>query len=99
VRDWLRTARIRLRRRARRVVGILVLLVLSALLLVWARLSQGFNRDVLVNVGASVVIVALSYAIFDPLFEELRRSRVEEHAMFDHDDFNRHVSTPPTWSR
>ncbi len=93
MREWLRTARIRLRRRARRLVGIFVLLVLSALLLVWARLSQGFNRDLLVNVGASVVIVALSYAIFDPLFEELRRSRVEEHAMFDHDEFNRHVST------
>jgi hypothetical protein len=86
VREWLRTARIRLRRRARRLIGIAVLLVLSAVLLVWARLSEGFNRDLLVNIGASVVIVALSYAIFDPLFEELRRSRVEEHAMFDHED-------------
>ncbi len=86
MREWLRTARIRLRRRARRLIGIAVLLVLSAVLLVWARLSEGFNRDLLVNIGASVVIVALSYAIFDPLFEELRRSRVEEHAMFDHED-------------
>jgi hypothetical protein len=93
VRERLRMARIRLRRRLRRLLGILVLLVISAALLGWARLSAGFNRDVLVNVGASVVIVALSYAIFDPLFEELRRSRVEEHAMFDHDEFNRHVST------
>ncbi len=93
MRDWLKRARIRLRRRLRRLIGIVVLLVVSVLLLVWARLSAGFDRDVLVNVGASVVIVALSYAIFDPLFEELRRSRVEEHAMFDHDEFSRHVST------
>ncbi len=93
MREWLRMARNRLRRRTRRLVGIAVLLVLSAVLLVWARLSAGFNRDLLINVGASVVIVALSYAIFDPLFEELRRSRVEEHAMFDHDEFSRHVST------
>jgi hypothetical protein len=93
VRGWVKTARVRLRRRLRRLVGILVLLVISVVLLAWARWSEGFNRDVLINVGASVVIVALSYAIFDPLFEELRRSRVEEHAMFDHDEFNRHVST------
>ena len=93
MRGWVKTVRVRLRRRLRRLVGILVLLVISAVLLAWARLSEGFNRDVLINIGASVVIVALSYAIFDPLFEELRRSRVEEHSMFDHDEFNRHVST------
>ncbi|OLB76466.1 MAG: hypothetical protein AUI14_18680 [Actinobacteria bacterium 13_2_20CM_2_71_6] len=92
MRGWWRTARIKLRRRVRRLIGVLVLLVLSTLLLVWARLSTGFNSDLLLNVGASVVIVALSYAIFDPLFEELRRSRVEEHAMFDHDEFSRYVS-------
>jgi hypothetical protein len=37
--------------------------------------------------------VALSYAIFDPLFEELRRSRVEEHPMFDHAEFSSHAAS------
>jgi hypothetical protein len=75
----------------RRLVAVLVLLLVSALLLGWAFYSAGFTRDVLVNIGASIVIVALSYAIFDPLFQELHRSRVEEHASFDPDTFSRHV--------
>ncbi len=88
MRDWLRAARIRVRR----LVAVVVLLLASALLLAWARWSSGFTRDVLINIGASVVIVALSYAIFDPLFQELHRSRVEEHANFDPEDFSRQVS-------
>jgi peptidoglycan/LPS O-acetylase OafA/YrhL len=71
-----------LQQRLRRILGVLALVAISAALLIWARLSEGFTRDVLVNIGASVVIVAMSYAIFNPLFQELRRSRVEERPSF-----------------
>lgn len=81
-----------LQQRLRRILGVLALVAISAALLIWARLSEGFTRDVLVNIGASVVIVAMSYAIFDPLFQELRRSRVEERPSFDSDKFSRSVS-------
>jgi len=82
-----------LQHRMRRVIGILSLVAISVALLIWARLSEGFTQDVLVNIGASVVIVALSYAIFDPLLQELRRSQVEEHPDFDSNKFSRSVST------
>lgn len=90
---WWKKARLRLRRRARRLVGVLVLLVVAALLLVAARLTRGFNSDLLLNLGAAVVMVALSYAVFDPIFEEVRRSRVEEHPRFDQQEFSAHVAT------
>jgi hypothetical protein len=92
LRGWWRKARLRLRRRARRLVGVLILLVIAAILLLWARLTTGFNSDLLLNIGAAVVMVGLSYAVFDPIFEELRRSRVEEHPSFDHDEFSGHVA-------
>ncbi|GAA4710392.1 hypothetical protein [Phytohabitans rumicis] len=92
MRGWWRLTRARLRRRARRIVGVLALLTVAAVLLVWARLTRGFNSDLLLNIGAAVVMVALSYAVFDPIFEELRRSRVEEHPSFDHDEFSDHVA-------
>ncbi|HEU4422937.1 MAG TPA: hypothetical protein VFR67_10445 [Pilimelia sp.] len=92
MRGWWHRTRRRLRRRARRMVGIAVLLAVSAALLAWARVSEGFNSDLLLNIGASVVIVALSYAIFDPIFEELRKSRVQEHPAFDHDEFSERVA-------
>jgi len=72
-----------LRRRQRQVLGIVALFVLAALILVWARFVTGYTRDVLINVGASVIIVAMSYAIFDPIFEEIRRARVQEQPYFD----------------
>ncbi|WBB68715.1 hypothetical protein [Micromonospora sp. WMMD812] len=82
----------RLRWRLRRVAGSLALVVLSVALLAWGRAEDGYDRDVLLNIGASVVIVALTYAIFDPLFEELRRSRVEEHPRLDDEEFSAHVA-------
>lgn len=81
-----------LRSRLRRVAGSLALVVLSVALLAWGRAAEGYDRDVLLNIGASIVIVALTYAIFDPLFEELRRSRVEEHPRLDDEEFSAHVA-------
>lgn len=75
------------------MAGFAALVALSAVLLVWARAADGYNRDLLLNIGASIVIVAFSYAIFDPLFEELRRSRVEEHPIFDDAEFSAHVAS------
>ncbi|WP_319461349.1 hypothetical protein [Micromonospora sp. RTP1Z1] len=82
----------RLRWRARRAAGFLGLLALSAVLLAWGRTVTGYNQELLLNIGASIVIVAFSYAIVDPLFEELRRSRVEEHPRFDDEEFSAHVA-------
>lgn len=83
----------RLRWRGRRAAGFLGLLALSAALLAWGRGVTGYNQQLLLNIGASIVIVAFSYAIVDPLFEELRRSRVEEHPRFDDEEFSAHVAT------
>lgn len=69
-----------------------MLLTTSALLLLWAWVADGYTRDVLINIGASVVIVAFSYAIFDPVFQEVRRSRVQEHPTFDDETFSRNVA-------
>ncbi|PWU48224.1 hypothetical protein DLE60_34490 [Micromonospora globispora] len=82
----------RLRWRGRRAAGFLGLLAVSAALLAWGRVVTGYNQELLLNIGASIVIVAFSYAIVDPLFEELRRSRVEEHPHFDDEEFSAHVA-------
>jgi hypothetical protein len=60
-----------------------LLLIASAAMLVWAWRLHGFARDLLLNLGASVVLAAISYVIFDPLFEEARKARVQEHVSFD----------------
>jgi hypothetical protein len=59
--------------------------------LVLARYSGEYGRDVLINIGASVLIVALSYAIFDPVFEQIRLARVQEQS-FDDAVFCRNVA-------
>jgi hypothetical protein len=73
------------RRRRRQLLGFTLLIILAAAVLgsaAWA--DEGtYLHEVLVNVGASVVIVAMSYAIFDPIFEEIRRARVQEQPYFD----------------
>jgi hypothetical protein len=82
----------RITRRMKQLAVILILLTASALILLWAWAVSGYARDVLINVGASVVIVALSYAIFDPVFQEIRRSRVQEQPTFDDENFSRNVA-------
>ncbi|GIH28242.1 hypothetical protein Aph01nite_65520 [Acrocarpospora phusangensis] len=86
---WWRRAVFRLR--PRRTVGVVTLLGASAGLLAWASATGDFQRDLLLNIGASVLVIAFSYAIIDPIFEELRRSRVEEHPLFDDQRYSDHV--------
>ncbi len=81
-----------LRRRRRQLLGFTGLLALAALVLLWARYTTGYTREVCINVGASIVIVAMSYAIFDPIFEEIRRARVQEQPYFDDESFCHHVA-------
>ncbi|MGW5557781.1 DUF5919 domain-containing protein [Micromonospora sp. NPDC003944] len=72
-------------RRAFVIGGALFALAVVMLLAAWR--STGFLSDLLLNLGASVVLAAISYVIFDPLFEEARRARVQEHLSFDQQAF------------
>ncbi|WCN84212.1 DUF5919 domain-containing protein [Micromonospora sp. LH3U1] len=81
------------------------LLLVACLMLVAAWLSSGFLSDLLLNLGASVVLAAISYVIFDPLFEEARKARVQEHLSFDQQAFvtrlhrsGRRVRILDTWT-
>src|SRR5262245_11659010 len=74
-----------LRPRRRQVIWALAMGVLGAALLVIARNAAGFSQDVMINVGASVVMVALSFIVFDPIFEDMRKNAVEEHRTLNQD--------------
>ena len=74
--------------RQRRAFGVGgALLGIAILMLLAAWISSGFLSDLLLNIGSSVVLAAISYVIFDPLFEEARRARVQEHLTFDQHAF------------
>jgi hypothetical protein len=99
----------RIGRNVRRQVRSLVvggaLLLVSVGMLVAARLLKGFNSDLLLNLGASVVLAAVSYVIFDPIFDEARKARVQEHERFDQDTFienlretGRNIRILDTWT-
>ncbi|WBB68597.1 hypothetical protein [Micromonospora sp. WMMD812] len=95
-----RTAR---QRRAFVVAGALLGVAAAMLLAAWR--STGFLSDLLLNLGASVVLAAISYVIFDPLFEEARKARVQEHLSFDQAAFvarlhhsGRRVRILDTWT-
>ncbi|MFK3979058.1 DUF5919 domain-containing protein [Micromonospora sp. NPDC050397] len=101
---WLRVGdRVRRQRRAYTRGGLLLLV--SVVMLVWAWRTDGFASDLLLNLGASVVLAAISYVIFDPLFEEARKARVQEHVSFDQRAFievlartGRRVRILDTWT-
>jgi hypothetical protein len=65
-------------------------------MLVFAGSAEGYRQDLMVNLGTSLLIVALTYAIFDPVFQELRRSRVSEQPFFDEVRFSRNVTATTT---
>jgi hypothetical protein len=74
-------------------------------MLMAARSARGFSSDLLLNLGSSLVLAAVSYLIFDPLFDEARRARVQEHDRFDQAAFidrmretHRHVRILDTWT-
>ncbi|TDC37109.1 hypothetical protein E1211_11330 [Micromonospora sp. 15K316] len=80
-----RSGRTPRQRRAFVVGGGLLATAVVMLLAAWR--SSGFLSDLLLNIGASVVLAAISYVIFDPLFEEARKARVQEHLSFDQEAF------------
>ncbi|MGC4760148.1 DUF5919 domain-containing protein [Micromonospora trifolii] len=90
-------------RRAFVVGGALFAIAVVMLLAAWR--STGFLSDLLLNLGASVVLAAISYVIFDPMFEEARKARVQEHLSFDQQAFvtrlhrsGRRVRILDTWT-
>ncbi|MFI6783425.1 DUF5919 domain-containing protein [Micromonospora sp. NPDC050276] len=90
-------------RRAFVVGGALLATAVVMLLAAWR--STGFLSDLLLNLGASVVLAAISYVIFDPMFEEARKARVQEHLSFDQQAFvarlhrsGRRVRILDTWT-
>lgn len=96
-----------MRRRLRRTAPVGgSLLALSAALIVWSWLTAGgFGSDLLLNLGASLVLAAVSYVIFDPIFEDASRARVQEHERFDQDGFidrirdtRRNIRILDTWT-
>jgi len=85
-----------LRVRRRQVRWAVLLGAAGALLLVVGKDTTGYGQDILVNVGASLVMVALSFIVFDPVFEDLRRNAVEEHRTLDHDQLIGHIAAAQT---
>ncbi|MEV6349129.1 DUF5919 domain-containing protein [Actinoplanes sp. NPDC051851] len=93
----------RWRRRTLVVGGILFLASLA--MLVVAGSTRGFTSDLMLNLGSSLVLAAVSYLIFDPIFDEARKARVQEHARFDETSFieqmrdtHRDVRILDTWT-
>lgn len=85
-----------LRVRRRQVQWAVLLGAAGAVLLVVGRGTSGYGQDILVNVGASLVMVALSFIVFDPVFEDLRKNAVEEHRTLDHDRLILHIAAAQT---
>jgi Domain of unknown function (DUF5919) len=73
------------RSRTRQLVWAGLLALLGVALLVGAYATADFTRDVLINLGASVVMVGLTFVVFDPIFEDMRRNAVQEHRALNHD--------------
>lgn len=82
-----------LRPRRRQAIWALILGVGGTALLMIAKDATGFGQDVMINVGASVVMVALSFIVFDPIFDDMRKNAVEEHRTLNHDQLVANVST------
>jgi hypothetical protein len=81
------------RSRTRQLVWAGSLAVLGAGLLAGAYGTAEFTRDVLVNLGAGVVMVGLTFVVFDPVFEDLRRNAVQEHRDLNHDQLVADIAT------
>ncbi len=46
----------------------------------------------LINPGASVVMVGLTFVVFDSIFEDMRRNAVQEHPDLNHDQLVAHIA-------
>lgn len=74
-------------------------------MLVAAGAIRGFASDLLLNLGSSMALAAVSYLIFDPIFDEARKARVQEHERFDQASFidrmretSRNIRILDTWT-
>jgi hypothetical protein len=91
-----RTVRLFLRSRRRQITLAVLLGAAGAILLVAGAQVSGYSQDIMVNLGASFVMVALSFIVFDPVFEEMRRNAVEEHRTLNHDQLVNHIAAART---
>ncbi len=73
------------RSRTRQLVWAGSLAALGAALLEGAYETADFTRDLLVNLGVGVVMVGLTFVVFDPIVEDMRRNAVQEHRDLNHD--------------
>jgi hypothetical protein len=95
-----------LRRRVRYVAILAALSVATIVLLVVAYDTTGYVRDLSLNVGASLVIVIVTYLIFDPVIQGLRAASTREHPKLNFELFiervanaRRTVCILETWTR
>lgn len=88
-----RTTVWRLTARVRPVWAAVAVTLLAVALLVFARLVEGFNRELLLNLGASLAFVPPTYLVFAPIFERLRQTAaaIEEHLVLDIDLLISHI--------
>jgi|SRR5690242_11706644 len=89
-RGWLAASRL-LSRRVRHLVAVVVLGIAAVVLLAEARFVGGYWQGLLLNVGASLVMVIATYLIFNPIFAEIRAVTSQEHPRLDYDAFIDHV--------
>ncbi|GAA4470288.1 hypothetical protein [Phytohabitans houttuyneae] len=84
------------RSRRRQIVLALLLGVAGVTLLVAGKDVAGYGQEILVNLGASLIMVALSFVVFDPIFEDMRRNAVEQHRTLNHDQLVSHIAAAQT---
>lgn len=89
---WLAAFRSTARRRRRHLASVVALAVVSTALLVIAAFVDGYRQDVMVNVGAGLLMVIATYAIFNPLFAELQTANIREHPKLDQSAFIQHIA-------
>jgi hypothetical protein len=82
-----------LRSRRRQVALAVLLAVVGLAALVGGWYVRGYGQEIMVNVGASLLMVALSFVVFDPIFESMRRNAVEEHRTLNHDQLVENITT------
>jgi hypothetical protein len=80
------------RRRTGSIAAVVVLAVLAAVALWWARDTQQYGGNLLLNIGASFVGAIVTYALVNPLMarEEQRAEKVLDH--FDHFSVIQHIN-------
>jgi hypothetical protein len=85
-----------LRSRRRQVTWAVLLGASGGAMLVLGQRVSGYGQEIMVNLGASLVMVALSFIVFDPIFEDMRRNVVEEHRTLNHDQLVTHIAAVQT---